>query len=65
MRDYEDVIMVQTASRTGADCIVTRNLKDYRLSSLPVFSPGQFLAELAKEENKMLSETGDAEGWDH
>ena len=51
MRDYEDVIMVQTASRTGADCIVTRNLKDYKLSSLPVFSPEQFLTKLAEEEN--------------
>ena len=45
MTDYEDAIMVQTA------CIVTRNLKDYKLSSLPVFSPEQFLSELGKEEN--------------
>ena len=51
MTDYEDAIMVQTACRIGADCIVTRNLKDYKLSSLPVFSPEQFLSELGKEEN--------------
>ena len=51
MEDYEDAIMVQTASRIGADCIVTRNLKDYCLASLPVFSPEQFLSELAREEN--------------
>ena len=51
MKDYEDAIMVQTASRIGADCIVTRNLKYYKLASLPVFSPEQFLSELAKEEN--------------
>lgn len=51
MKDYEDAIMVQTASRVGADCIVTRNLKDYKLSPLPVFSPEHFLSELAKEEN--------------
>ncbi len=51
MKDYEDAIMVQTAFRIGADCIVTRNLKDYKLSALPVFSPEQFLLELAKEEN--------------
>ena len=50
MRDYEDAIIVQTASRTGADCIVTRNLKDYELSSLPVFSPEQFMVELSKED---------------
>ena len=51
MTDYEDAIMVQTACRIVADCIVTRNLKDYKLSSLPVFSPEQFLSELGKEEN--------------
>lgn len=51
IKDYEDAIMVQTASRIGADCIVTRNLKDYKLSSLPVFSPEQFLTKLAEEEN--------------
>ena len=50
MRDYEDAVMAQTASRVGADCIVTRNLKDYKLSSLPAFSPEQFLAELEQEE---------------
>lgn len=31
MKDYEDAIMVQTGLRVGADCIVTRNLKDYVL----------------------------------
>lgn len=50
IKDYEDAVMIQTASRIGADCIVTRNLKDYQLSPLPVFSPEQFLSELAKEE---------------
>lgn len=40
---YEDAVMVQTAVRILADCIVTRNLKDYRLTSLPVLSPEQFL----------------------
>ena len=49
MKDYEDTIMVQTAVRVGADCIVTRNLKDYRLSALPVFSPEDFLEKLAEE----------------
>ena len=49
MPDYENAIMVQTAARSGADCIVTRNLKDYRLSPLPVLSPEQFLRKLAEE----------------
>ncbi len=49
MKDYEDAIMVQTAIRVGADCIVTRNLKDYRLAALPVFSPEKFLEKLMEE----------------
>lgn len=49
MKDYEDVIMVQTSLRVGADCIVTRNLKDYVLSDLPVFSPEEFLEKIAEE----------------
>lgn len=49
MKDYEDAIMVQTAIRVGADCIVTRNLKDYRPAALPVFSPEEFLEKLAEE----------------
>lgn len=49
MKDYEDAIMVQTAVRIGADCIVTRNLKDYRLTALPVYSPEEFLEKLTEE----------------
>ncbi|HBN57315.1 MAG TPA: PIN domain nuclease [Lachnospiraceae bacterium] len=49
MKDYEDAIMVQTAVRVGADCIVTRNLKDYALSTLPVYAPEEFLQKLAEE----------------
>ena len=50
IKDYEDAIMVETGSRVGAECIVTRNLKDYKLSSLPVLSPDQFLEEMIKAE---------------
>ena len=49
IKDCENAIMVQTASRIGADCIVTRSLKDYKLSSFPVFSPEQFLTKLTEE----------------
>ena len=50
IKDYEDAIMVETGSRVGAECIVTRNMKDYKLSSLPVLSPDQFLEEMIKAE---------------
>lgn len=46
MKDYEDAIMVETALRIGADCIVTRNIKDYALAKIPVLSPEQLLEQL-------------------
>ena len=50
VKDYEDAVMVQTALRTGADCIVTRNLKDYARSEVPVYSPDQFMREIMENE---------------
>lgn len=49
MKDYEDAVMVQTAVRLSADCIITRNLKDYKLAPLPIFSPEEFVEILRKE----------------
>lgn len=51
MKDYEDAIMVETGSRIDAEYIVTRNLKDYRQSSLPVLTPEQFLEEIKRSED--------------
>lgn len=47
--DYEDAVMIETALRTEADCIVTRNIRDYAKSSVPVFTPEQFLHKLEEE----------------
>jgi predicted nucleic acid-binding protein len=47
--DYEDAIMVQTAIRIDADCIITRILKDYKASTIPVLSPEQFLGEFVEK----------------
>ena len=41
--DYEDAVMVETAIRSGVDCIITRNKKDYTKSSVPVYDPKEFL----------------------
>lgn len=41
--DYEDAVMIETARRCGMDRIVTRNIKDYKGSRLPVSSPSEFL----------------------
>ena len=44
--DYEDAVMIETALRSGIDCIVTRNAKDYSLAPLQIYSPSDFLKEL-------------------
>lgn len=42
-KDYEDAVMIETAKRIGADGIITRNIKDYAVADLPVYSPSEFL----------------------
>ena len=46
--DYEDAVMAETAARTGADYIVTRNIKDYSHSKVKAVSPADFLLMLDK-----------------
>ncbi|MCD8232756.1 MAG: PIN domain-containing protein [Clostridiales bacterium] len=41
--DFEDAVMIETARRSGIDCIVTRNQKDYEKSPVTVYSPAEFL----------------------
>lgn len=47
--DYEDAIMAETAIRSEMDCIVTRNVKDYAKSSIPVYEPSSFISILEAE----------------
>lgn len=42
--DFEDALQVETAIQCGADLIVTRIVKDFRHSPVPVLTPSQFLA---------------------
>lgn len=44
--DYEDAVQHATAIASNLDAIVTRNLKDYKNATLPVFSPVEFLSQL-------------------
>ncbi len=41
--DFEDSIQYLTALETGQDVIITRNLKDFKKSKLPVMTAQQFL----------------------
>ncbi len=45
--DYEDAVQHASATASGLDAIVTRNLTDYAGATLPVFSPAAFLAHLS------------------
>lgn len=47
--DFEDAVMVESAIRSGVNCIVTRNLKDYVKSQIPVYAPADFLNLIAPE----------------
>lgn len=47
-KDKEDALQYYTALHSGADYFITRNIKDYKLSSptLPVFLPTHFLTQI-------------------
>jgi predicted nucleic acid-binding protein len=45
-RDYEDAVQMICAVQCKADCLLTRNLKDYQPALLPVMQPVEFLATL-------------------
>lgn len=47
--DFEDAVMVETAARTEVECIVTRNKKDFIKSTVPIFTPKDFLNKLTTE----------------
>ena len=48
--DFEDAVMIESALRYGTDCIVTKNVKDYSKSSIPVFDPEEFISLLVNRE---------------
>ena len=44
--DYEDAVQAAAARRIHADCIVTRNIRDYLQSKVPAFTPAELLKRL-------------------
>jgi predicted nucleic acid-binding protein len=50
-KDFEDGLQYFTAIENEQDIIITRNLKDYKMSQIPVMTARQFL-ELIKENKK-------------
>ncbi len=48
-KDFEDGIQYYTALESQANSIITRNLKDFKHSTIPVMSPQEFLAKRRSE----------------
>ena len=48
--DYEDAVLHAAAQGVHAECIVTRNVRDFRRASLKVYAPDEFLLALADED---------------
>ena len=44
--DFEDAVQHFAAVSAGADFIITRNIKDYKHSTIPVLTAEQFLRQL-------------------
>ncbi len=45
-QDYEDATQYRSAIDEQADCIVTRNKKDFKAGTLPVLSPVEFFNKI-------------------
>ena len=47
-RDFEDELQMVAAERVEADYIITRNIKDFKSSLIPVLTPSEFMESVAK-----------------
>ncbi len=44
--DFEDSVLHESALHAGAEYIITRNIKDFKKSEIPTFTPTEFLSML-------------------
>lgn len=44
-KDFEDALQYFSAIQAGADCIITRNIKDFEFAKIKVLTPNEFLAQ--------------------
>ena len=42
-KDFEDAVQMEMAKRIDADFIITRNVKDFMKSSIPAYTPLEFM----------------------
>jgi predicted nucleic acid-binding protein len=50
-KDYEDALQYYSALDNGAEAIITRNLRDFKKSKLPVMTAAQFLKNFLKDKS--------------
>ncbi len=44
--DFEDSVLHESARHAGVEYIITRNIKDFKKSKIPAFTPTEFLSML-------------------
>ena len=44
--DFKDAVQSTVAERIHADCIITRNVRDFRNSKIVAFTPAEYLARI-------------------
>ncbi len=50
-KDYEDALQYYSALDNGAEAIITRNLRDFKKSKLPVMTAAQFLKNFLRDKS--------------
>jgi len=45
--DFEDAVVIESAKIKKVDCIITRNIKDYKNNPIPVMLPQEYLAGMS------------------
>ena len=45
-RDFEDAVIIESAKLRKVDCIITRNIKDFKNSPIPVMAPEEYLVQI-------------------
>lgn len=43
-KDFEDSLLIEAAERAMVDAVITNNLRDFKNSQLPIFSPEEYLS---------------------
>ncbi len=41
--DFEDAVLHESARHAGAEYIITKNINDFKITKIPVFTPAEFL----------------------